>query len=96
MGKYGRNIFLLRADIVTPDCNVAPDIELELDKLAAETNELDMLFDDEPFDREAARQSLENTRNLCLEKHQIAQQNQARVTIPVKLFRGIEKSNCCH
>jgi TRAP-type C4-dicarboxylate transport system permease large subunit len=91
-GQIWQEYFLLRADIGTPSCNVAPDIESELNKLATETNELDMLFDDEPFDREAARQSLENTRKLCLEKHQIAQQNQARVTMPVKLFRGVEKS----
>ncbi len=84
--------FMLRHDIAVPDCNVAPDIELELSKLATETDELDSLFDDEPFDREAARKSLQSARNLCIEKHQLAQQNQARLSMPVKLFRGVEKS----
>ena len=84
--------FLLRGDIAAPDCNPNPDIESELSKLEVETDELDILFDDVPFDREAASISLESARNLCVEKHQLAQQNQARLTIPVRLFRSIEKS----
>ena len=38
--------FTLRGDIPIPACNVNPDIELELNKLAAETDKLDDLFAD--------------------------------------------------
>jgi len=92
--KAGESIwhdyFTLRGDIPIPDCNLNPDIELELNKLAAETNKLDDLFADQPFDIKAARVSLEGARQLCVEKHQLAQQNQARVTPAVIVFRSIE------
>jgi len=94
--KAGESIwqdyFTLRGDIPIPDCNVNPDIELELNKLAAETDKLDDLFDDQPFDREAARASLEGARQLCVKKHQLAQQNRARVTPAVIVFRSLETS----
>ena len=85
--------FTLRADIPIPACNPERDIELELEKLAAEANEpgdLEGLFDAEPFDREAAFISLQNSRLLCIEKHQLAKQNQARVTPSIIVFRTIE------
>lgn len=84
--------FILRGDIPTPDCNVNPDIELELNKLAAETDKLDDLFEARPFDREAARISLENTRTTCIQKHQLAHQNQTKITAGVVIFRSLEKS----
>jgi hypothetical protein len=84
--------FMLRGDIPTPECNAKPDIELELNKLATETDKMDDLFDKQAFDREAARISLENSRQVCIEKHQLAQQYQARVTPAVILFRGFETS----
>ena len=84
--------YMLRGDIPTPDCNVNPDIELELNKLALETDKLDELFSDQPFDREAARASLEGARRLCLKKHQLAQQNRARITPAVIIFRSLETS----
>ena len=94
--KAGESIwhdyFTLRGDIPIPACNVNPDIELELNKLAAETDKLDDLFADQPFDREAARVSLEGARQLCVKKHQLAQQNRARITPAVIVFRSIETS----
>ena len=84
--------FMLRGDIPTPECNINPDIELALNKLATETDKMDDLFDAQPFDREAARVSLENARQLCIENHQLAQQNQARVTPAVLVFRSFEAS----
>ena len=94
--KAGESIwhdyFTLRGDIPIPDCNVNPDIELELNKLAGETDNLDDLFADQPFDREAARVSLEGARQLCVKKHQLAQQNRARITPSVIVFRTIETS----
>ncbi len=88
-----QDYYILRADIPLPDCDVNPDIELELDKLASEAdsqNELDALFDDEPFDRESARISLQNARQLCIEKYRVARQNQTRVTPSVIAFRSLE------
>ncbi len=85
--------FTLRADIPTPSCDLYRDIEGELKKLEVEAESLDgleYLFDAEPFDREAALISLENSRSLCAEKHRIAKQNQARVTPSVMVFRTIE------
>ena len=90
-----QDYFILRGDIPLPVCDVNPDIELALDKLASDAgsqDEMDELFDDEPFDREAARISLESARQLCIEKHQFAQQNQARVTPAVIVFRTLETS----
>ncbi|MEI7866997.1 MAG: TRAP transporter large permease subunit [Candidatus Methylumidiphilus sp.] len=84
--------FMLRGDIPTPECNINPDIELALNKLATETDKMDDLFDAQPFDREAARVSLENARQLCIENHHLAQQNQARVTPAVLVFRSFEAS----
>lgn len=93
--KTGESIwheyFMLRVDIPTPDCNVNPDIDLELNKLEAETDKLDDLFDDQAFNRESARVSLEKNRQLCIEKHRIARRNQARITPAVVAFRTVEK-----
>ena len=88
-----QDYFTLRADIPTPACNPAPDIEAELTKLETESsglNELEDLFDAEPFDRQAARISLQSAQLLCHEKHLLAQQNQARITPSVILFRTLE------
>jgi len=94
--KAGESIwhdyFTLRGDIPIPACNVNPDIELELNRLATETDKLDELFADQPFDREQARISLESARQLCVKKHQLAQQNRARITPSVIVFRSIETS----
>ncbi len=92
-GEYlWQDYFLLRDDIASPECNPNLDIEAELNKLAAETDDLDMLFDDEPFNRKAARTSLEKSQALCVEKHRLVENNQARVTFAVKIFRSVEKS----
>lgn len=84
--------FTLRGDIPTPTCNPNPDIEKELDKLALETDKFDELFADQAFDREAARTSLLSAKKLCLDNHQLAQQNRARVTSAVLIFRNFETS----
>ena len=94
--KAGESIwhdyFTLRGDIPIPACNANPDIELELNKLATETDKLDDLFANQPFDREQARISLEGARQLCLKKHQLTQQNRARITSAVIIFRSLETS----
>lgn len=87
-----QDYFMLRGDIAVPECDPNPDINAALDKLAAETDELDMLFEESVFDRAAARISLENARALCREKHQLSEKNKQRITVAVKLFRIVEKS----
>lgn len=87
--------FTLRADIPIPDCDSETDSEAELGKLEAESDslgDLDGLFEAEPFDRESALLSLQSSQLLCQEKHHLAQQNQARITPSVILFRTIETS----
>ena len=87
--------FTLRADIPTPTCDPAPDIEAMLQKLEAETDnsdEMSDLFDASPFDRKTALLSLQSARQLCINKHHLAQQNQARITPSVIIFRTLETS----
>jgi TRAP-type C4-dicarboxylate transport system permease large subunit len=89
--------YMLRADIPTPVCDPDLDIEAQLNRLEAEAeadsqDDLGELFEDEPFDREAAQISIQNAKQLCLEKHQLVQQNQSRITFPVSVFRTLETS----
>ncbi len=93
-GEYlWQDYFSLRAEIPLPECDPAPDLEAELKKLQIEASEQDEfaeLFEPEPFDRAAALSSLKSNQQLCLQKHQLAKQNKARVTLPVKVFRTLE------
>ena len=85
--------YTLRADVPVPDCNPDSDIEAALQKLQQETETLDGLedlFDESPFDREVASLSLMNARQLCIKKHQLAEQNQARISSSVIVFRTLE------
>ncbi len=87
--------FTLRTDIPTPNCNADPDIEASLQKLEAEADSLDGmddLFETSPFDRNTALLSLQNARQLCINKHHLAKQNQARITPSVIMFRTLETS----
>jgi len=87
--------FLLRGDMPQPTCNQNPDIEKELGRIELEfeaENDGLGLFDDEVFDRDATRKSIEGARALCVEKHRIALDNQTRVTTAVRVFRAIETS----
>jgi TRAP-type C4-dicarboxylate transport system permease large subunit len=96
VGEYfWHDYFLLRADIPTPDCNPHFDIEAELIKLEAEAghqDELEALFESEPFDQNAARKSLQTNQKNCADKHQLAEQNQLRITASVIVFRTLETS----
>jgi len=88
-----QDYFILRTDIPTPECNPNPDIEAELTRLEAETGELgelEDLFEPEVFDRQATLISLQKSRLLCQQKHQLAQENQARVTPGIIIFRTLE------
>lgn len=90
-----QDYYILRGDIPLPECDRDPDIEKELDKLASASgtpDELDELLGEQVFDRGAARVSLEKARELCVEKHRFAQQNQSRVTTSVMAFRALETS----
>jgi TRAP-type C4-dicarboxylate transport system permease large subunit len=87
--------FTLRTDIATPDCNPDPDIKAILQKQEVESESLDGmedLFDASPFDRKTALLSIQSARQLCISKHHLAQQNQARITPSVIIFRTLETS----
>ncbi len=90
---FWHDYFMLRADIPTPTCNLDLNIKSELEKLeteAANQGELEALFDDQPFDSVAALQSLQSNRQICIDKHRLAQQNQTRITPSVIIFRTLE------
>ncbi len=92
---FWHDYFMLRVDIPTPDCAPDLDIEVALEKLENEASNqggLDDLFETTPFDRESATISLQKSRQLCSKKHHLAQQNQARITPTVKIFRTLETS----
>ncbi|MCG8672010.1 MAG: TRAP transporter large permease subunit [Pseudomonadales bacterium] len=95
LGEYlWKDYYILRGDIPTPTCNPNPDIETELQKLLAEkANEEDEfggLFGEPEDNTDALRESLQKQAMLCAEKHSIAEQNQARVTDEVRMFRQID------
>lgn len=82
--------FTLRADTPTPSCNPNPDIEARLNELEQKAaGEMDDLLGEE-FDRDAARQSLENQIRLCQQEHALAEKYQSRITPQVILYREIE------
>lgn len=90
---FWHDYFMLRADIPTPACIPSPDIASELKKVEAEAEnqgELEALFDAEPFNSAAALKSLKSNRQICIDKHQVAQHNQARITPSVIIFRSLE------
>ncbi len=89
-----QDYFMLRADIPTPDCNPDPDLAQELSRLERESasdDGLDELFEEASFEREAALSSLISNKNMCIEKHRVATDNQQRVTAEVKAFRALEQ-----
>lgn len=95
LGEYfWKDYYILRGDIPTPTCNPNPNIDAELEKLLAEQANEDDEFGDlfgEPEDNsDALRESLEKQAALCEEKHRIAEENQARVTDNVRMFRQID------
>lgn len=97
LGEYfWDDYYLLRGDIPTPSCNPNPDIEAQLAELAASSAEVDEfsdMFGDEPNssdDTTAMRASLEQQAAQCQAKHEMAQQNQARVTPAVEMFRSVD------
>lgn len=99
--KLGENIwsgyFELRVDPIQPSCQANFDIDTELARLVAkaraEVVEDDWgLFEPEPINEDAMRQSLLASQAQChtrLEKYADAQ---SRITLGVKIFRAIELS----
>lgn len=80
----------LRNDVPMPTCNPSPNVEARLDQLEAKAAaEADDLMGDS-FDRDAARQSLENQMLLCQQEIAAAEQYKKRITPGVLLFREIE------
>lgn len=85
--------FQLRSDPVEPVCDVNMDIDAQLATLvaesAAEEDEWD-LFDAEPVDEGAMRQSLVAAKEQCVTKHAFYDATADRITTGVKVFRSIE------
>lgn len=85
--------FMLRSDPVEPACNLNMNIDARLAQLVAEASaeedEWD-LFDAEPVDEDAMRQSLLAAQQQCEQKHQQYQQTLERITPGVEIFRAIE------
>lgn len=85
--------FTLRSDPVQPGCDVNMDIDEQLAILVAEhsvdEDEWD-LFDTEPVDEGALRQSLSAAKQQCEFKHEQYNQTAGRITTGVKVFRTLE------
>ncbi|CBL43593.1 Putative integral membrane protein [gamma proteobacterium HdN1] len=94
LGEYfWDDYFSLRAEPKRPTCDLQMDITARLNQLEAQASQSSDDFDDlldSGFDREAARTSLENQHRVCQQQYQALEQYEARVTIWVKLFRGLE------
>lgn len=96
MTKLGEYIwddyFSLRAEPPAPTCDPNIDIEKRLDQLEAESTASGDDFDllEEEFDREAARTSIVNQLHACKTEYEAVDTYKARVTLGVKLFRGLE------
>ncbi|WP_420591537.1 TRAP transporter large permease subunit [Bacterioplanoides sp.] len=85
--------FMLRSDPVEPSCDINMNIDTQLATLvaeaAAEEDEWD-LFDAEPVDEDAMRQSLVAAKQQCEVKHQQYQDTVERITPGVQVFRAVE------
>ncbi len=97
--QLGENIwdgyFQLRSDPVAPVCNPAMDIDAELQRLLAEAETQDDewdLFEAQPADPEATRQSLLAAQAQCLQKHAFYDRTVERITPAVRVFRSVEQS----
>ncbi|MBV1880445.1 MAG: TRAP transporter large permease subunit [Pseudomonadales bacterium] len=91
--KIWPNYGILRTDIPTPSCDPNLDIgsQLVILEAASKASAEDDLFAEE-FNREATSRSLANQKDLCKEKHLVAEKNQSQVTSAVKIYRSIETS----
>ena len=87
--------FVLRIDPVKPSCDAHANINAALDQLATQSgvsssDEIDLLSADEPFNRDAARISLQRQQVVCQQQHQVYQQTLRDLTPAVKVFRSVE------
>lgn len=84
--------FQLRIDPVEPSCNKAMDIDGELQRLIAQANTADDfdLFEPEPVNEDALRQSLMASQQQCAERHALYESASERITPAVRVFRSIE------
>lgn len=93
--KSGVQYFMLRTDPTIPDCNPAPDIEAEVQKMLSASNggdELDALFAEETPDPVATRAAILKAATLCQEKHELHQKVAEHITPAVKAYRLLETS----
>lgn len=96
--KLGENVwsgyFELRIDPIQPSCNTTFDIDSELARLIAKAEAEavdDFLFDPEPINETAMRQSLIASQEQCAARFAKYESANERITLGVKVFRTIEK-----
>ncbi|MDX1451971.1 MAG: TRAP transporter large permease subunit [Oleiphilaceae bacterium] len=89
---YWPGYYKLRVDPVPPSCNPNINIEAELQKRMAETqeDEFGLGLDLEPADPNLVRASLENARQDCINKFASYEETKARITPAVEAFRSVE------
>lgn len=102
MLRVGESLFgdyyLLRVDIPTPTCdpgqNIDQALEQEVAKIKAsrQDDEFGGLFGDDPIDTDALRKSLEGQRDTCVQQHEMAKTNQARVTDGIRAYRMLDRA----
>lgn len=94
MTKLGELIwedyFSLRQDVPRPSCSLETDVEARLNELekAAAAEADDLLGSD--FNRESARQSIENQLTQCRAEHAAADAYASKITPGIQLFREME------
>lgn len=95
--QVGENIwdgyFMLRSDPQQPSCDQYMDIDAQLAALVAQAGTTDDewdLFEPEPVDEHAMRQSLVAAQQQCETRHQQYQTTLERITPGVEIFRSIE------
>lgn len=99
MLQLGENIwegyFQLRTEIAPPSCNPHIDIEAEVAKQLANTQNKDDVMDlfDEPeaLDADALKQALLASKQRCIKQQAQYQSLLVQQSLPLKLFRNIEQ-----
>ncbi len=89
--------YAMRGDLDRPSCNPNANIETELARLAASSkvkssDPVDYLSDEQAFDPDKTRLSLQNSLSECQFKHAWVERVQAHITPTIIAFRTIETS----
>lgn len=85
--------FILRSDIIDPNCDPNINIQQRLDQLQAEATSSADDFDlfDEGFDRDSAQTSLENQVRQCQLEFDQAAEHRDKITPAIRVFSAVEE-----